>query len=166
VGDRDGTESYGPAVARTPAIAAVERAGIGYTLHEYELDRRADSFGLEAAEKLGLDPARVFKTLVVSVDDVLAFALVPAHAQLDLHALGKRARLADKHQAERVTGSVAGGISPIAARRALPTYLDASALELDTIVVSAGRRGLQLELAPQDLVRLTRAQVTSIAALR
>ncbi len=151
---------------QTNAIAAAERAGVGFTLHEYALDPSADSFGLEAATKLGFDPGRVFKTLVVSLDGQLAFALVPAHAQLDLRALGKRARLADKQQAERATGSVAGGISPIAPRRPLPTYLDASALEHETVVVNAGRRGLQLELDPHDLVRLTDAKVAPIAALR
>jgi Cys-tRNA(Pro)/Cys-tRNA(Cys) deacylase len=150
--------------ARTAAIAAAESAGVVYRLHEYELDPQADAFGLEAAEKLGFDPARVFKTLVVSLDGALAF--VPAHAQLDLRALGKRARLADKQQAERTTGSVAGGISPIAPRRPLPVHLDASALDHDTVVVNAGRRGLQLELAPRDLVALTNARVAPIAALR
>ena len=152
--------------ARTPAIAAAERAGVPFTLHEYELDPNADAFGLEAAEKLGLDPARVFKTLVVSLDGALAFALVPAHAQLDLGRLGKRARLADKRQAERTTGSVAGGISPIAPRKPLPVHLDASALEHETVVVNGGRRGLQLELAPADLVALTDAKVAPIAAIR
>ncbi|SRR5579871_3577778 len=152
-------------MAATPAIAAADRAGVRYTLHEYELDPRADAFGLEAAEKLGFDPARVLKTLVVSLDGQLAFALVPAHAQLDLRALGKRARLADKARAERATGSVAGGISPIAPRRPLPTYVDASALDHETVVVNGGRRGLQLELAPADLVRLTGARVAPLAAL-
>jgi Cys-tRNA(Pro)/Cys-tRNA(Cys) deacylase len=103
---------------------------------------------------------------VVALDGKLAFALVPAHAQVDLRALGKRALLADKRHAERTTGSVAGGISPLAPRRVLPTYLDASALEHETVVVNAGRRRLQLELDPRDLVRLTGAKVARIAALR
>jgi Cys-tRNA(Pro)/Cys-tRNA(Cys) deacylase len=153
-------------VAATPAIAAAERAGIGFALREYEHDSGAESYGLEAAEKLGADPARVFKTLVVSLDGALALALVPVAAHLDLRAFGKRARLADRADAERATGYVTGGISPLGGRRALPAHVDASALDHETILVSAGRRGLQIELDPQDLVRLTRARVAPIAALR
>ncbi len=115
-------------MASTPAVAAAERAGIAFTLHEYEHDAAAESYGLEAAEKLGVDPARVFKTLVVSVDGELEVACVPVAAQLDLKALGKRARMADRTQAERTTGYVTGGISPIGQRKRLPTHLDASAL--------------------------------------
>ena len=151
-------------MASTPAIAAAERAGIAFAVHEYEHDPAVDSYGIEAAEKLGVDPARVFKTLVVSVDDVLAVACVPVAAQLDLKKLGKRARLADKTQAERTTGYVTGGISPLGQRRRLPTHLDASAQEYETILVSACRRGLQIELAPDDFVRLTDARVRPIAA--
>jgi Cys-tRNA(Pro)/Cys-tRNA(Cys) deacylase len=150
-------------MASTPAIAAAERAGIRFALHEYEHDTAADSYGLEAAEKLGADPARVFKTLVVSVDGTLSVACVPVASQLDLKALGKRARMADKTQAERTTGYVTGGISPLGQRRRLPTHLDASAREHETILVSAGRRGLQIELAPDDFVRLTDAAVHPIA---
>ncbi|HEY5059597.1 MAG TPA: Cys-tRNA(Pro) deacylase [Gaiellaceae bacterium] len=150
-------------MARTPAIAAAERAKLRFTLHEYDHDPDADSYGLEAAAKLGADPARVFKTLVVSVDGALAVACVPVSAQLDLKALGKRARMADKTQAERATGYATGGISPLGQRRRLPTHLDASALEHATILVSAGRRGLQVELDPRDLVRLTEASVHPIA---
>jgi Cys-tRNA(Pro)/Cys-tRNA(Cys) deacylase len=149
-------------MASTPAIAAVERAGIPFALREYEHDPAAESYGLEAAEKLRIDPARVFKTLVVSVDGTLAVALVPAAAQLDLKALGKRAQLAERRQAERATGYVAGGISPLGQRRPLPTHVDASALEHETILVSAGRRGLQLELDPGSLVRLTGARVAQL----
>jgi Cys-tRNA(Pro)/Cys-tRNA(Cys) deacylase len=150
-------------MASTPAIAAAEQAGIRFAVHEYEHDPAADSYGLEAAEKLGQDPARVFKTLVVSLDGALAVACVPVSSQLDLKALGKRARMADKAQAERTTGYVTGGISPLGQRRRLPTHLDASAREHETILVSAGRRGLQIELAPDDFVRLTDAQVHAIA---
>jgi len=150
-------------MARTTAIAAAERAGIGFSLHEYDHDARAESYGLEAAEKLGVDPARMFKTLVVSVDGALAVACVPVAAQLDLRALGKRVELADKTQAERATGYVSGGISPLGQRRALPTHVDESALAHETVYVSAGRRGLQIELDPRDLVRLTAAHVHAIA---
>ena len=150
-------------MARTPAIAAAEKAGIGFRLHEYEHDPRAGSWGLEAAELLGWEPARVFKTLVVSADGALAVALVPVDRELDLGALGKRARMADVRQAERTTGYVKGGISPLGQRRALPTVLDASALDHDTILVNGGGRGLQLELAPADLVALTGAAVRPVA---
>jgi Cys-tRNA(Pro)/Cys-tRNA(Cys) deacylase len=147
----------------TPAIVAATRAGIAFTVHEYRHDPRAESYGLEAVEKLGLDPARVFKTLVADVDGTLTVAVVPVAAQLDLRALGKRASMADAGAAERATGYVAGGISPLGQRRTLPTVLDASALEHETIHVSAGRRGLELELAPADLVGLTAARVAPIA---
>ena len=132
-------------------------------MHEYRHDPRAESFGLEAVDKLGLDAARVFKTLVADVDGALTVAVVPVEAQLDLRALGKRARMADASAAERATGYVAGGISPLGQRRALPTVVDASALDHGTIHVSAGRRGLELELAPTDLVELTGARVAPIA---
>jgi Cys-tRNA(Pro)/Cys-tRNA(Cys) deacylase len=151
-------------MASTPAVAAAERAGIDFTLHEYAHDPAAGSYGLEAAEKLGVDPARVFKTLVVSVDGALEVACVPVAAQLDLKALGKRAQMADRTQAERTTGYVTGGISPIGQRRRLPTHLDASAREHERIMVSAGRRGLQIELSPDDFVGLTDARVHPIAA--
>jgi Cys-tRNA(Pro)/Cys-tRNA(Cys) deacylase len=150
-------------MASTPAVAAAERAGIAFELHEYAHDAAAESYGLEAAEKLGVDPARVFKTLVVSVDGGLEVACVPVAAQLDLKALGKRARMADRTQAERTTGYVTGGISPIGQRKRLPTHLDASALEHERIMVSAGRRGLQIELQRDDFVRLTDARIHPIA---
>jgi Cys-tRNA(Pro)/Cys-tRNA(Cys) deacylase len=151
-------------MASTPAIAAAERAGVAFTVHEYAHDPRAESYGLEAAEKLGVDPARVLKTLVVEVDGRLGVAVVPVAAQLDLKALGgKRAGLADRVAAERATGYVLGGISPLGQRKRLPTTLDSSALEHDTIHVSAGRRGLEIELPPEDLVRLTGADVRPIA---
>ena len=142
---------------------AAERAGIPFEVHEYEHDPRATSYGLEAVEKLGVDPDRVFKTLVADVDGTLTVAIVPVEAQLDLRALGKRTRMADVKAAERATGYVAGGISPLGQRRALPTVVDESALAFDTIHVSAGRRGLEIELSPADLVRLTGARVQRIA---
>ena len=151
-------------MASTPAVAAAEKAGVAFVLHEYDHDPAAESYGLEAAEKLGVDPARIFKTLVVSVDGALQVACVPVAAQLDLKALGKRAQLADPKQAERTTGYVQGGISPIGQRKRLPTHLDASACDHETIMVSAGRRGLQIDLSPDDVARLTGASVHRIAA--
>ena len=136
----------------TPAVVAAERAGIPFSLHEYEHEAGA-AYGLEAAAKTGVDPARVFKTLVVTQDGALSVAIVPVAAQLDLRALGKRAALADRAAAERATGYVLGGISPLGQRKRLPTLLDESALAFETIFVSAGRRGLEIELAPDDLLR-------------
>jgi len=146
----------------TPATRAARAAQIEHAVHEYAHDPGADSYALEAAEALGLDAARVFKTLVVAADggaDGLTVCIVPAGATLDLKAVGKRAAMAPTERAERVTGYVAGGISPLGQRRALPTFVDDSALEHATVFVSAGRRGLELELAPGDLVALTRATV-------
>ena len=150
-------------MARTPAIAAAEHAGIPFSVHEYEHDPASSSYGLEAAERLGLDPARVFKTLVIDVDGKLAVAIVPVAAQLDLKAFGKRVAMADRAKAESATGYVLGGISPLGQRRPLPTTIDVSALDHETIHVSAGRRGLELELDPRDLVRLTDATVRAVA---
>ena len=147
----------------TPATRAAKAAGITYTLHEYDHDPRAASYAGEAAEVLGLDPRRVFKTLVVSVGDDLAVAVVPAADQLDLKAVGKRAAMADTARAEKVTGYVAGGISPLGQRKRLLTFLDESATAHDTVFVSAGRRGLEIELAPADLVALTGADVRVLA---
>jgi Cys-tRNA(Pro)/Cys-tRNA(Cys) deacylase len=138
-------------------------AGIEHRVHEYEHDPAAESYGLEAAQKLDVDPARVFKTLVVSVDGVLTVAVLPVAAQLDLRSLGKRAALADAREAERATGYVAGGISPLGQRRRLPTIVDESALRLDTVFVSAGRRGLEIELPPGDLLALTGGTARAIA---
>jgi Cys-tRNA(Pro)/Cys-tRNA(Cys) deacylase len=143
----------------TPAVRAAKAAGIAFTLHEYAHDARADSYGLEAVDALGLDPARVFKTLVVEVAGALTVCVVPAAGQLDLGALGKRAAMAPVPRAEKVTGYVAGGISPLGQRRALPTLVDETAMEHETVFVSAGRRGLEIELAPGDLVALTQAGV-------
>ncbi|MGZ4381440.1 MAG: Cys-tRNA(Pro) deacylase [Gaiellaceae bacterium] len=150
----------------TPAIAAAEQAGIAFRTHAYEHDPKAQSYGLEAAEKLGVEPGRVFKTLVASVAGKLRIAVVPVAAQLDLKALGKRAELARPADAERATGYVTGGISPLGQRKPLPTVVDASALEHETVFVSAGRRGLELELDPRDLVALTGASVAAIASAR
>jgi len=151
----------------TPATVALTRAGIAFTVHEYEHDPRARSFGLEAAEALGLDPAQVFKTLMAAVDGRLAVAIVPVSGQLDLKALaralgGSRAAMADVAAAERATGYVAGGISPVGQKRAHPTVLDETALGFPTVYVSGGRRGLDLGIVPGDLVRATDAVVAPI----
>ena len=151
-------------MAATPAIQVVERAKIRFALHEYEHDPNAGSFGDEAVEKLGWPAERVFKTLVVSVDGALHVACLPVPAKLDLKALGKRGRLATEEEAHRVSGSVFGGTSPLGMRKRLPTHVDRSALEHETILVNGGRRGLQLELDPNDLVRLTEATVHEITS--
>ena len=154
----------------TPAIVAAERAGIAFGVLEYTHDPAAASYGLEAAVALGLDPASVFKTLVAALDGgALVVAIVPVGARLNLKALagalgGKRAEMADGASAERATGYVLGGISPLGGKRALPTAIDMGALAHPTIHVSAGRRGLELALAPADLVRLTRAIVAPLTA--
>jgi Cys-tRNA(Pro)/Cys-tRNA(Cys) deacylase len=150
----------------TPAVVAAQRAGIPFRVHEYAHEPAAAPYGLEAAAKLGVEPGRVFKTLVAAVDGVLTVAVVPVEAQLDLRSLGKRAALADVKEAERATGYVAGGISPLGQRRRLPLLLDESALGQETIFVSGGRRGLELELAPADLLRLTGGRVAPLASSR
>jgi Cys-tRNA(Pro)/Cys-tRNA(Cys) deacylase len=152
----------------TPAVQALERSGVDFVLHPYEHDARADSYGLEAAEVLGVEPARVFKTLVADVDGDLVVGIVPVSARLDLKALaravgGRKATMADPAAAQRATGYVVGGISPLGQKRAHPTVVDSSALEHDTVLVSAGRRGLDVELAPADLVTLTSAATADVA---
>ncbi len=152
----------------TPAVAALVRADVPHTLHPYDHDPRTTSYGLEAAEALGVDPARVLKTLLAEVDGGLVVAVVPVSGRLDLKALGRatgarRADLADPAVAERATGYVVGGISPLGQRRTHATVVDSSALGHDTVLVSAGRRGLDVELAPADLVTLTSAVVAPIA---
>jgi Cys-tRNA(Pro)/Cys-tRNA(Cys) deacylase len=153
----------------TPAIRLLQREGVAFTERPYDHDASADSFGEEAAAKLGVDPARVFKTLVCAADGDLIMALVPSSSRLDLKALAralgvKKADLADPAVAERTTGYVVGGISPLGGRKRLPTLIDDSALSLDTLYVSAGRRGLQVELSPADLVRLTDGTTAQIAS--
>lgn len=152
----------------TTATLALERAKIPFTLHEYAHDPRHESYGLEASEALGVPPERVFKTLVAAVDGSLAVGVVPVHRQLDLKALaaatgGKRAALAEVTAAERATGFVAGGIAPVGQRRRLPVVVDESALALETMFCSAGRRGLEIEIAPADLIRAAGANVAAIA---
>ncbi|MET9389184.1 Cys-tRNA(Pro) deacylase [Streptomyces sp. NPDC006624] len=151
----------------TPATVALTAAGAPFTVHSYDHDPSHPSYGEEAAEAMGVSPDRVFKTLVADVDGALTVAVVPVAGQLDLKALaaavgGKRATMADPALAERTTGYVRGGISPLGQRRKLPTVLDASASAHTTICVSAGRRGLEVELAPEDLRKLTDAVLAPV----
>ncbi|MCG6493126.1 Cys-tRNA(Pro) deacylase [Kitasatospora sp. A2-31] len=151
----------------TPATVALENAAVAFTVHAYEHDPAAASYGGEAAEALGVAAERVFKTLVADVDGVLTVGVVPVAGQLDLKALaaavgGKRAAMADPAAAERSSGYVRGGISPLGQRRPLRTVVDDSALGHPTVYVSAGRRGLEVELAPADLVTLTGASTAPI----
>ncbi|TGZ18657.1 Cys-tRNA(Pro)/Cys-tRNA(Cys) deacylase [Streptomyces sp. S816] len=146
----------------TPATVALNAAGVEFTVHAYDHDPSHPSYGEEAAEAMGVSPDRVFKTLVADVDGNLVVGVVPVAGTLDLKALasavgGKRAAMADPALAERTTGYVRGGISPLGQRKRLPTVLDDSALAHTTICVSAGRRGLEVELAPGDLAELTGA---------
>jgi len=157
--------------APTPAVAALQRAAVEHHLHAYDHDPAAASFGREAAHVLGVEPARVLKTLVASVDERLVVAVVPIEGELDLKALAaalgaKRAAMADPAAAERATGYVVGGISPLGQKRSLPTVVDSSATSWPTVFVSGGRRGLEVELAPADLVAATGASVAAIARHR
>ena len=152
----------------TPATVALTRAGIAFTLHEYAHDPRATSYGSEAAEALGLDPDRVFKTLLAEVDGNLVVAVVPVAGWLDLKALaralgGRKAAMADPKDAERSTGYVVGGIAPVGQKRRLPTVVDESATAYDVVYVSAGRRGLDLGIAPADLVAATGAITADVS---
>ncbi|MDT0445029.1 Cys-tRNA(Pro) deacylase [Streptomyces johnsoniae] len=156
------------AAGGTPATVAATRAGIPFRVHAYAHDPAAASYGEEAAEALGSDPRRVLKTLVAEVDGALTVAVVPVSASLGLKALaaavgGKRAAMADPATAERTTGYVRGGISPLGQRKRLPTVVDSSAAGHETVFVSAGRRGLEIELSPADLVTLTGARTAPIA---
>jgi Cys-tRNA(Pro)/Cys-tRNA(Cys) deacylase len=149
-------------------VALVAKRQVVHRVHEYEHDPRAESYGAEAADALGVEPARVFKTLVAEVDGRLTVAVVPVSGSLDLKALasaagGKRAVMADPAAAERSSGYVLGGISPLGQRRPLCTVVDASALGYPTVFCSAGRRGLEVELAPADLVALTSAITAPIS---
>ena len=152
----------------TPATVALTRAGVPFTVRSYDHDPAAPSFGLEAAQALGEPAERVLKTLLVQTDAGLAVGIVPVDRQLDLKAVAaalgtKKAGMADAAAAERSTGYVVGGISPIGQRRALPTVLDDSAMAHATVLVSGGRRGMDVELSPADLVAVTRATTASIA---
>ena len=149
-------------------MAVLTSAGIDHTVHSYEHDPAAPSYGTEAAEALGVAPERVFKTLVADVDGALVVGVVPVTGQLDLKALaraagGRRAQMADPAAAERATGYVVGGISPLGQRTLLPTVVDETAILHETILVSGGKRGLDVELAPDDLVVLLGASYAAIA---
>lgn len=155
----------GPA---TPATVALAAAGIPFTAHTYVHDPATTNYGLEAASALQLDPDRVFKTLLADAEGRLCVGIVPVTGMLDLKALAaavgaKRAVMADPALAERKTGYVVGGISPIGQKTALPTVLDETAVLWPTIFVSGGRRGFDIELAPDDLVAVTRAILADIA---
>lgn len=154
--------------AGTPATAALAAAGVAFTVHPYDHDPAAPSYGAEAAEALGLPPEQVFKTLLVDTGSGLAVAVVPVAGSLDLKgvasALGvKKVAMADPSAAERATGMVLGGISPVGQKRALPTVVDETVHLFDVVYVSGGRRGLDVGLSPDDLVRLTSATVADIA---
>lgn len=144
----------------TPGINAARRAAVPHTVHQYDHDPASASYGSEAAEKTGVDPARVFKTLVVIIDNrELAVGVVPVNSRLNMKLVaragrGKKAAMADKQAVERATGYVLGGVSPLGQKKKLKTFIDDSAAGFETIFVSAGRRGLEIELAPQDLVQL------------
>src|SRR5215208_4705300 len=147
----------------TPATRALREAGVAFELREYEHGPAAGAYALEAAEALALDPDAVFKTLVVDRDGTLTACLVPSGRQLDTRALGKRVALAPPDRAEKVTGYVTGGISPLGQRRPLPTLVDETVEILDTVWVSGGRRGLEIGLVPDDLVAQLGAEVLPIA---
>jgi Cys-tRNA(Pro)/Cys-tRNA(Cys) deacylase len=153
----------------TPAVAAAERSGVAFELRSYAHDPSADSYGLEAAEALGVPPQRVLKTLVVKTEKgTLAVGVVPVDRLLDLKALAralgaKRLEMAPAQEAERATGYVVGGISPLGQKKRLPMVVDDSALAFPTVLISAGRRGLDLELAPNNLLKLTQARAAAIS---
>jgi Cys-tRNA(Pro)/Cys-tRNA(Cys) deacylase len=152
----------------TPATVALTKAKVEFSTHAYEHDPAAKSYGLEAAEALGLAPEQVFKTLLVEVDGKLTVGVLPVDKQLDLKAIaaasgGKKAVMADPAAAERTTGYVVGGISPIGQKRALPTVVDSTATDHPTVYVSGGRRGLDIGLSPTDLITVTNARTAAIA---
>ena len=152
----------------TPATVALTAAGIAFTPHAYEHDPKNTNFGLEAADVLGLDPEQVFKTLLADVDGRLVVAIVPVVGKLDLKALasavgGKKAEMADPKLAEKRTGYIVGGISPIGQKTRHETVLDETAELYDTVFVSGGRRGFDIELAPADLLAVTGGVIAAIA---
>jgi len=152
----------------TRATAALDRLRIAHTVHRYQHDPRHPSYGQEASEALGVPPGRVFKTLIATVDGQLTAAVVPVSGSLDLKALasaagGKKAAMADPGLAEKATGYVTGGIAPLGLRRQLPVLVDASALDFGTVFCSAGQRGLEIEVAPADLVRASGGRTARIA---
>lgn len=153
----------------TPAIHSAKHAGFAFQLHEYEHDATAHSYGLEAAEKLGVAVEQVFKTLVVKLDGKhLAVGIVPVNCQLGLKQIAKaagakKATMAEPSEVERTTGYVLGGVSPLGQKRRLATFIDSSAESFANIYVSAGRRGLEIELSPRDLASLSQATFVPLA---
>ncbi len=152
----------------TPATTLLATAGVHFVAHEYQHDPNAISFGLEAAEKLGIEPDRVFKTLIAAMDEGYAVAIVPVNKQVSLKALAKtlgskKAVMADPARAARMSGYVVGGISPLGQKKVLPTVIDESAQLFETILVSGGRRGFDIELSPNDLAQLLSAKFAEIA---
>ncbi|HDZ37991.1 MAG TPA: Cys-tRNA(Pro) deacylase [Marinobacter sp.] len=152
----------------TPGIYAISKAGISHKVHEYEHDPASAGYGHEAAEKMGVDPARVFKTLVVTVDGkTLVVGVVPVTGMLSMKRIakaagGKKAGMADPQEVQRRTGYVMGGVSPLGQKNPLKTFIDASAGAFDTVYISAGRRGLEIELSPRDLAQLTGGQLVPL----
>ncbi|MSQ94779.1 MAG: Cys-tRNA(Pro) deacylase [Gemmataceae bacterium] len=153
----------------TPAVRLLELKGIAHRVHRYHHDPKAESFGEEAAAKLGVVPERVFKTLVAMIDGtIIVMAVLPVAARLDLKKLatavgGKKAELADLKVAEKTTGYVVGGISPLGGRKSLPTFLDETAFLFESVFISAGQRGLQIEISPTELHALTNASTISLS---
>lgn len=152
----------------TPALVALTNAGVQYAIREYEHDPANTAFGLEAAEKLQVEADRVFKTLIANVDDDYVVAIVPVTCTVNLKNLakavgGKKAAMADPAVAQRLTGYVVGGISPIGQKKQLTTVIDETCELWDTVLVSGGKRGLDIELAPADLVAMTSAITSAIA---
>lgn len=154
----------------TPAVNLVKKKKIRFSIHEYHHDANAQSYGLEAAEKLQLNPEQVFKTLVVQIDSQqLVVGIVPVTGQLNMKqiakaAKAKKAAMAAPHDVERATGYILGGVSPLGQKKSLLTCIDSSALQFETIFVSGGKRGLEIELTPKDLAMLTRGQFAEIAS--
>lgn len=152
----------------TPGIHAASKAGIFHRVHEYEHDPGSAGYGTEAADKLGVEPARIFKTLVVTLDGkTLAVGVVPVTGMLSMKLIakaagGKKASMADPQEVQRRTGYVLGGVSPLGQKNRLKTFIDASAESFDTVYISAGRRGLEIELSPADLANLTGGQLVAL----
>lgn len=152
----------------TPGIEAARKAGVAHSIHEYDHDPASESYGTEAAEKTGMNPQRVFKTLVVAIDGKeLAVAIVPVSGMLGMKLIaraaeGKKVTMARPEEVQRSTGYVLGGVSPLGQKRPLKTFIDSSAQQFETVFVSAGRRGLEIELAPQDLAKLVKGQFTTL----
>jgi Cys-tRNA(Pro)/Cys-tRNA(Cys) deacylase len=155
----------------TPAIKSLQKAKINFTVHEYTHDPAAESYGLEAAEKMGVDAAQVFKTLVVMLDAKdYAVGIIPVANMLSMKHIAKaagakKAAMADKHDVERITGYVLGGVSPLGQKKRLKTFIHSSAKELATLFFSAGRRGLEIEMTPHDLSAQTQGQFVDLTSL-